>query len=160
MALYVRHGLLGVQFLCCVSHTNKKSLAISVSHVHRFRAFRNLDDANILPGKLLSFARCLRRWHQKENGAGTASTVSRRARGASLGRGFGRTRAHYRHAGNDDRTAHRRNPALRWGRVNLTQGALRVEETCYYGHFGTPKTQASRREVPLPLTVVASKERR
>jgi integrase len=44
--------------------------------------------------------------------------------------------------------------ALRWGRVNLTQGTLRVEETCYYGHFGTPKTQASRREVPLPSTVV------
>lgn len=44
--------------------------------------------------------------------------------------------------------------ALRWGRVNLAHGTLRVEETCYYGRFGTPKTKASRREVPLPSTVV------
>ena len=40
--------------------------------------------------------------------------------------------------------------ALRWGRVDLEAGTLRVEETCYRGHFGTPKTRASRREVPLP----------
>ena len=44
--------------------------------------------------------------------------------------------------------------ALRWGRVNLTAGTLRVEETCYHGHFGTPKTKASRRELPLPPVVV------
>ncbi|HKV24013.1 MAG TPA: site-specific integrase, partial [Candidatus Acidoferrum sp.] len=44
--------------------------------------------------------------------------------------------------------------ALRWGRTNLAAATLRVEETCYHGHFGTPKTQASRREVPLPSTVV------
>ncbi len=44
--------------------------------------------------------------------------------------------------------------ALRWGRINLTTGALRVEETCYHGHFGTPKTKASRRELPLPPIVV------
>ena len=44
--------------------------------------------------------------------------------------------------------------ALRWGRVNLTAGTLRVEETCYHGHFGTPKTRASRRELPLPSAVV------
>ena len=44
--------------------------------------------------------------------------------------------------------------ALRWGRVNLTAGSLRVEETCYHGRFGTPKTKASRRELPLPSAVV------
>jgi integrase len=44
--------------------------------------------------------------------------------------------------------------ALRWGRVNFVAGTLRVEETCYHGHFGTPKTKASRRELPLPPVVV------
>lgn len=44
--------------------------------------------------------------------------------------------------------------ALRWGRINLVAGTLRVEETCYKGTFGTPKTRASRREVPLTLAVV------
>lgn len=44
--------------------------------------------------------------------------------------------------------------ALRWGRVNLSAGTLRVEETCYHGRFGTPKTKASRRELPLPTVVV------
>ncbi len=32
-------------------------------------------------------------------------------------------------------------------------GTVRVEETCYKGHFGTPKTRASRREVPLTPVV-------
>lgn len=44
--------------------------------------------------------------------------------------------------------------ALRWGRTNLVAGTLRVEETCYHGRFGTPKTRASRRELPLPSAVV------
>jgi len=44
--------------------------------------------------------------------------------------------------------------ALRLGRINLEAGTLRVEETCYHGHFGTPKTKASRRELPLPSVVV------
>ena len=39
--------------------------------------------------------------------------------------------------------------ALRWGRINFASGTLRVEETCYKGAFGTPKTRASRREVPM-----------
>ena len=39
--------------------------------------------------------------------------------------------------------------ALRWGRVNLVSGTLRVEEGFYRGHFGTPKTRARRRELPL-----------
>jgi integrase len=51
--------------------------------------------------------------------------------------------------------------ALRWGRINLGAGLLRVEETCYKGTFGTPKTHASRREVPLtPAVVQALQERR
>jgi len=44
--------------------------------------------------------------------------------------------------------------ALRWGRINLAAGTLRVEETCYKGTFGSPKTRASRREVPLAPAVV------
>jgi integrase len=43
--------------------------------------------------------------------------------------------------------------ALRWGRINFATGTLWVEETCYKGHFGTPKTHASRREVPLTPAV-------
>ena len=44
--------------------------------------------------------------------------------------------------------------ALRWGRVDLLRRTLLVEETWYKGHFGTPKTRASRREVPLAPAVV------
>jgi len=44
--------------------------------------------------------------------------------------------------------------ALRWGRIDLIGGTLRVAETCYKGHFGSPKTRASRREVPLAAAVV------
>ena len=44
--------------------------------------------------------------------------------------------------------------ALRWGRIDLLRGTLRVAETCYKGHFGSPKTRASRREVPLAPVVV------
>jgi integrase len=44
--------------------------------------------------------------------------------------------------------------ALRWGRINFITTTLRVEETCYKGHFGTPKTRASRREVPLAPVLV------
>jgi len=44
--------------------------------------------------------------------------------------------------------------ALRWGRINFVTGKLRVEETCYKGKFGTPKTRASRREIPLTLSVL------
>ncbi len=50
---------------------------------------------------------------------------------------------------------------LRWGRLNLEGSTLRVEEICYKGRFGSPKTRASRREVPLPPTAVqALKEHR
>src|SRR2546426_3761443 len=44
--------------------------------------------------------------------------------------------------------------ALRWGRVDLLKGTLLVAETCYKGHFGSPKTRASRREVPVAPTVL------
>ncbi len=44
--------------------------------------------------------------------------------------------------------------ALRWGRINFAAATLRVEETCGQGHFGTPKSKASRREIPLSFTVV------
>jgi integrase len=44
--------------------------------------------------------------------------------------------------------------ALRWGRIDLAAGTLQVEETCYKGNFGTPKTRASRRELPLAPAVV------
>ena len=50
--------------------------------------------------------------------------------------------------------------ALRWGRINLAAGTLRVEETCYKGTFGTPKTRASRREVPLTPGVVQALQSR
>jgi integrase len=43
---------------------------------------------------------------------------------------------------------------LRWGRVDLQRGTLRVEENFYRGQFGTPKTAARRREVPLAPSVV------
>jgi integrase len=45
---------------------------------------------------------------------------------------------------------------LRWGRLDLSAGTLRVEETCYRGDFATPKTRASRREIPLARVVVSA----
>ena len=39
--------------------------------------------------------------------------------------------------------------ALRWKRIDFIKETLVVAETCYLGRFGTPKTRASRREVPL-----------
>ena len=44
--------------------------------------------------------------------------------------------------------------ALRWGRIDFIEETLLVAETCYKGHFGSPKTRASRREVPLAPAVV------
>jgi len=43
---------------------------------------------------------------------------------------------------------------LRWGRIDLLRGTLLVAETCYKGQSGSPKTRASRREVPLAPAVV------
>jgi integrase len=50
--------------------------------------------------------------------------------------------------------------ALRWGRVNLDRGVLLVAETCHGGHFGSPKTKASRREIPLAEVVLEALRRR
>jgi len=44
--------------------------------------------------------------------------------------------------------------ALRWKRIDFIGETLVVAETCFMGHFGTPKTRASRREVPLSHAVV------
>jgi integrase len=44
--------------------------------------------------------------------------------------------------------------ASRWGRIDRLRGTLLVVETCYKGHFGTPKTRGSRREVTLAPAVV------
>jgi len=39
--------------------------------------------------------------------------------------------------------------ALRWKRIDFIRETLAVTETCFLGHFGSPKSRASRREVPL-----------
>jgi len=44
--------------------------------------------------------------------------------------------------------------ALRWGRIDFGGSILRVEESCYLGHFGTPKTRSSRRAVALSPAAV------
>jgi integrase len=44
--------------------------------------------------------------------------------------------------------------ALRWKRIDFIGESLVVAETCYKGKFGTPKTRASRREVPISPAVV------
>ena len=44
--------------------------------------------------------------------------------------------------------------ALRWKRINFIGETLVVAETCFMGQFGTPKTRASKREVPLSPAVV------
>jgi site-specific recombinase XerD len=46
--------------------------------------------------------------------------------------------------------------ALRWGRVDLQNGTIRVSETFHRGHFGTVKSQRSNRQIPLsPLVLIA-----
>jgi hypothetical protein len=44
-------------------------------------------------------------------------------------------------------------PTLKYATQKIP-AALRVAETCYQGHFGTPKSKSSRRELPLPRVVV------
>jgi integrase len=44
--------------------------------------------------------------------------------------------------------------ALRWQGVNLEDGHLTVEEAVYEGAFGTPKTSAGLRRVPLSEATV------
>lgn len=45
--------------------------------------------------------------------------------------------------------------ALRWQAVNLTEAHLTVQEAVYEGAFGTPKTEAGLRRVPLSDPAVA-----
>lgn len=45
---------------------------------------------------------------------------------------------------------------LRWGRVHLDRHTIEIEELCYKGVFGTPKTRASRRKAPLAPVVAQS----
>ena len=40
--------------------------------------------------------------------------------------------------------------ALRWRDVDFSSGELRVEQACYRGLIGTPKTKGSRRTLPMP----------
>ncbi len=44
--------------------------------------------------------------------------------------------------------------ALRWGRIELDAGTLAVEQSCYRGRFGSPKTRLSRRQAALAPSVV------
>lgn len=46
--------------------------------------------------------------------------------------------------------------ALRWQDLDLASGRLRVEQACYRGQFGSPKTPGSRRALPLPGALVAT----
>jgi integrase len=45
---------------------------------------------------------------------------------------------------------------LRWGRVDLQSGIIRVSESCYRGQFSTVKTRKSERQIPMsPIVRVA-----
>lgn len=44
--------------------------------------------------------------------------------------------------------------ALRWQDLDLVAGQLRVEQACYRGRMGSPKTPNSRRVLPLPGALV------
>jgi len=43
--------------------------------------------------------------------------------------------------------------ALRWKHVDLIHDVIHVRETVYEGHFGSPKTKSSRRDVPMSQPV-------
>ena len=50
--------------------------------------------------------------------------------------------------------------ALRWGRVDLKRGVIRVVETFYRGQFSTVKSRRSERQIPLsPVILAALRER-
>jgi integrase len=40
--------------------------------------------------------------------------------------------------------------ALRWRNINFRSVEIRVEQACYRGLIGTPKTKGSRRSLPMP----------
>ena len=43
--------------------------------------------------------------------------------------------------------------ALRWKHIDLIHDVIHVRETVYEGHFGSPKTKSSRRDVPMSQPV-------
>lgn len=43
--------------------------------------------------------------------------------------------------------------ALRWKHIDLIHDVIHVRETVYEGHFGSPKTKSSRRDVPMSVPV-------
>src|SRR3989454_9112464 len=45
---------------------------------------------------------------------------------------------------------------LSWKSLDFTSGQLRVEQAFYRGTLGTPKTQRSRRTVPLPVSLTSA----
>jgi integrase len=49
--------------------------------------------------------------------------------------------------------------ALRWKDVDFKSGEIRVEQACYRGLIGTPKTKGSRRTLPMPESLQAELER-
>ena len=46
--------------------------------------------------------------------------------------------------------------ALRWGRVDLERGVIRIEESYYRGHFSSVKSRPSQRQVPLSFSLLHS----
>ena len=45
---------------------------------------------------------------------------------------------------------------LRWRDVDFRSGQIRIEQACYRGLLGSPKTKGSRRTLPLPRALVSS----
>jgi integrase len=42
---------------------------------------------------------------------------------------------------------------LRWKDVDFTSSEIRIEQACYRGQIGTPKTKGSRRTLPMPKSL-------
>ncbi len=49
--------------------------------------------------------------------------------------------------------------ALRWKDVNFNSGEIRVEQACYRGLIGSPKTKGSRRILPMPDALISQLQR-
>src|SRR5438132_6921148 len=48
---------------------------------------------------------------------------------------------------------------LRWKDVDFQSGEIRVEQACYRGLIGSPKTKGSRRILPMPETLISQLQR-
>jgi len=46
--------------------------------------------------------------------------------------------------------------ALRWDRLDFLRGNIEVSETYSDGRFGTPKTQSSRRVIPMSSALLGA----